>query len=250
MAIHEKKSVLMFSLEMSKEQLVQRLLCMEGRIDSKRLRSGFLAQAEFPKLLPAADKLTPISFYIDDTPNISVLEIRSKARRHAAHPGLDLVIIDYLQLMSSPGRNESRQTEIAEISRSIKGLARELKVPVMALSQLSREAERDDTGAPKLSHLRESGAIEQDADVVMMLSRPAPFRRHGGGPPEEEEGFDDNTIHVNIAKQRNGPTGKIDLLFDRNIQRFLEPAYGRDAEVHTPAFEQEYPDDDDGDVPF
>ncbi len=231
-AIREKKSVLIFSLEMAKEQLVQRLLCMEGRINSKRLRTGFLAKSEFPKLQEAAGKLNAAPIYIDDTPNISILELRSKARRHAAQYGVDLLVIDYLQLMRAPGRTESRQTEIAEISRSVKGIARELRVPVIALSQLSREAEKDDTGAPKLSHLRESGAIEQDADVVIMLSRPPAFKR--AGDDEEEDPSHEKLIHVNIAKQRNGPTGKIDLFFDRNIQLFQDPAQPSDAPSYAP----------------
>lgn len=224
LAIREGKSVLVFSLEMSKEQLVQRLLCMEGRIDSRRLRTGFLAKSEFPKLIPAADKLSTAHFYIDDTPNISILDLRSKARRHASQNELDFIVIDYLQLMRGAGRFENRQTEIAEISRSVKGLARELRVPVLALSQLSREAEKDDTGTPKLSHLRESGAIEQDADVVLMLSRP-PAHRRG----DADDNFDPNAeklIHLSVAKQRNGPTGKVDLYFDRDVQRFLDPAEG------------------------
>lgn len=210
-AVHEGKSVIFFSLEMAKEQLVQRLLCMEGRVDSSRLRSGFLAKAEFPKLQSAAAALNRANFFIDDTPNISVMELRSKARRHASQHPVDLMVIDYLQLMSGgSGRSESRQVEISEISRSVKGLARELSCPVIALSQLSREAERDDSGGPKLSHLRESGAIEQDADVVLMLSRP---------PAHEQEGRE-NIIRVNVAKQRNGPTGHVELLFEKNIQRF------------------------------
>lgn len=242
-AIKDNKNVLIFSLEMAKEQLVQRLLCMEGMIDSTRLRTGFLAQSEFPKLTKAADKLSRASIFIDDTPNISVLDLRSKARRHAAQHGCDLIIIDYLQLMSSPRRGENRQVEIADISRSIKGLARELRVPVIALSQLSREAEKDDTGAPKLSHLRESGAIEQDADVVMMLSR----------PPAHEQEISKNLIHLNLAKQRNGPTGRIELLFDRNIQRFKNLADGSQYDEppggYTPpdAIEEDYDEDE---VPF
>ena len=208
--IQEKKGVLLFSLEMSKEQLTQRLLCMEGRIDSRRLRTGFLAASEMSKLIPAAGLLGPAPIYIDDTPNITLLEMRSKTRRHCSQHEIGLIIIDYLQLMSSGSKRvESRQVEISEISRSIKGLAREMRVPVIALSQLSREAEKDDTGTPKLSHLRESGAIEQDADVVMMLSRP---------PKNENE--NENLIKVVVAKQRNGPTGELDLLFFRDVQRF------------------------------
>jgi replicative DNA helicase len=258
-AIHEKKSVLVFSLEMSKEQLVQRLLCMAGGIDSQRLRSGYLARKEFPKVQLGANKLSTAPIFIDDSPNISILELRSKARRHAAQRSLDLIVIDYLQLMRAPGRTESRQTEIAEISRSIKGIARELRVPVIALSQLSREAEKDDTGAPKLSHLRESGAIEQDADVVIMLSRPAAYKRQGSGDDDDDgggAGGHDKLIHVNIAKQRNGPTGKLDLFFDRNTQRFQDPAAGgAEAPPYVPGatdgppFDVDEPADEE-DVPF
>ena len=207
-AINADKSVLLFSLEMSKEQLVQRLLCMQGSINSKRLRSGFLAAREFPKLQRAADRLSRAKIYIDDAAGLSPLELRAKARRVSATYGLDLIVVDYLQLMSVGGRVESRQQEISTISRAIKGVARELNVPVLALSQLSREAEKDDTGIPKLSHLRESGAIEQDADVVLMLARPR---------PQDAEG-NENLINVAIAKQRNGPTGNIQLLFDRDTQ--------------------------------
>jgi replicative DNA helicase len=242
-AIHEDKSVLLFSLEMSKEQLVQRLLCMEGQINSQKLRDGFLAKSEFPKLQRAADRLSRAKIFIDDSPGITVLDLKSKSRRHASQHGIDLLIVDYLQLMSSPGRSENRQTEIAEISRSIKAIARELRVPVLALSQLSREAERDDTGMPKLSHLRESGAIEQDADVVIMLSR----------PPVREGEEQDNMIFVNIAKQRNGPTGKVELLFDRSIQRFKNlaaptpPGRAPEAASFTPKdSEVEYIEEEEG----
>ena len=243
-AVKEEKSVLLFSLEMSKEQLVQRLLCMEGQINSVRLRTGFLAQSEFPKLQRAADKLSRAPIYIDDTPGIGVLDIRSKARRHMAMQSLDLIIIDYLQLMRGAGRFENRQTEISEISRSIKGIARELRIPVMALSQLSREAEKDESGVPKLSHLRESGAIEQDADVVLMLSRP---------PAHESEG-QENLIRLAVAKQRNGPTGKVDMLFDANIQQFRN-LLDRDAgaapdEPYDPAEDAHAVFDDDDDTPF
>ena len=209
-AIQQGVGVILFSLEMSKEQLTQRLLCMVGRIDSARLRTGFLAKEEMAKLIPAAGRISPAPIYIDDTANITMLELRSKARRHTAQHGVGLIIIDYLQLMSGTRRAENRQVEIADISRAIKGLGRELRVPVLALSQLSREAEKDDTGTPKLSHLRESGAIEQDADVVLMLSRP---------PPHEAEG-NENLIKLMVAKQRNGPTGPADLMFFKNIQRF------------------------------
>lgn len=215
-AVHEGKGALVFSLEMSKEQLTQRLLCLEGRIDTKKLRSGFLAGEEFPKLQRAAERLLGARIFIDDTPNITVLDIRSKARRHASQSDLHLIVVDYLQLMSGTRRAETRQVEIAEISRSIKGLARELNVPVLALSQLSREAEKDEDGTPKLHHLRESGALEQDADVVLILSRPS--------AREAEE--NDKLLKLIIAKQRNGPTGNIKLLFERNTQRFETLAEG------------------------
>ena len=174
------------------------------------LRKGFLADAEFSKVQKAAGMLDRAKIYIDESAGLTPLELRSKARRQSAQDKLDLIIIDYMQLMHSSSRNENRQTEISEISRSIKGLARELHVPVMTLSQLSREAEKDDKGTPKLSHLRESGAIEQDADVVIILSR----------PPASERENRENIIIANIAKQRNGPTGRFDLLFQANKQRF------------------------------
>ena len=241
-AVHDQKPVLMFSLEMAKEQLAQRMLCLEGQIDTGRLRDGFLAGKEFPKVQHAADKLSRAPIFIDDTANITALEIRSKARRHKSQHGLELLVVDYMQLMSSPRRAENRQVEISDISRSIKGLARELSVPVIAISQLSREAERDDTGTPKLSHLRESGAIEQDADVVLMLSR-----------PRDEENR--NLIKLHVAKQRNGPTGEVDLFFDRNTQRFGDlvddaSKFAPSAQVHesAPDYGEEYVSDDD--VPF
>jgi replicative DNA helicase len=241
-ALRQKKAALIFSLEMAKEQLVMRMLCMEGKINSKRLRTGFLAGSEFPKLQAASDRLSQAPIYIDDTPGITILDIRSKARRHKAQHDLDLIIIDYMQLMSGSKKAESRQTEIAEISRSVKGLARELSVPVIALSQLSREAEKDDSGQPKLSHLRESGAIEQDADVVIMLSRPPAHKL-----PEISERFGEQNleqiIEVIIAKQRNGPTGSVYMRFDKDLQRFGELALGGEEEApetHTQMPEAEY----------
>lgn len=252
-ALKEKKSVLLFSLEMAKEQLVQRLLCMVGKVDSDRLRKGFLADAEFSKVQRAASELTDAKIYIDESAGLTPLELRSKARRQSAFEKLDLIVIDYMQLMHSSGRNENRQTEISEISRSIKGLARELHVPVVTLSQLSREAEKDDRGTPKLSHLRESGAIEQDADVVIILAR----------PPAAERENRDNVIVVNIAKQRNGPTGRFDVLFQANMQRFLdldtsasrESAAGvksgdsASGPAYEPVYNEPY-DEEDEDVPF
>jgi replicative DNA helicase len=252
-AIREGKCVLLFSLEMAKEQLVQRLLCMVGEVDSDRLRKGFLADAEFSKVQKAAGMLDRAKIYIDESAGLTPLELRSKARRLSAADKLDLIIIDYMQLMHSSSRNENRQTEISEISRSIKGLARELSVPVMTLSQLSREAEKDDKGTPKLSHLRESGAIEQDADVVIILSR----------PPASERENRENIIIANIAKQRNGPTGRFDLLFQANKQRFRnldhsgaeqnEPGPASSAALPENNFDPIYDDpyaEEEEDVPF
>lgn len=214
------KSVLIFSLEMAKEQLVHRLLCLEGEVNARRLREGFLANTEFRKVQEAADLLSRAKLYVDDTPGIGVLELRSKARRHKAQEKqLDLIVIDYLQLMQSPRSRDTRQVEVSEISRAIKGIARELRVPVLTLCQLNREAEKDDTGLPKLSQLRESGAIEQDADVVIILSR----------PPKHEEEENPNLIRVQVAKQRNGPTGILKAIFDRETQRFRNLDEGRAA---------------------
>jgi replicative DNA helicase len=227
----QRKGVLLFSLEMAKEQLTQRMLCMEGRIDSKRLSEGFLAKDEMQKLIPAASTLSEIAVYIDETPNINILELRSKARRHMARHDVHLIVIDYMQLMTagSTRRYENRQVEISEISRGIKGLARELRVPILAISQLSREAERDDTGRPKLSHLRESGSIEQDADVVMILWR----------PPEGKNEKHQNLVRLIVAKHRNGPTGTIDLTFLKNYQRFESVAKSI-REGEEPLEEEEY----------
>ncbi|HNR33615.1 MAG TPA: replicative DNA helicase [Candidatus Hydrogenedentes bacterium] len=234
-AVRERKGVLIFSLEMAKEQLTQRLLCMQGHINSARLRTGYLAKDELPKLIRAAGELNDAPIYIDETPNIRMLEIRSKARRHMSQNPCHLVIIDYMQLMSGDRRAENRQVEISEISRGIKGLARELKVPILALSQLSREAERDDTGTPKLSHLRESGSIEQDADVVMFLYR----------PPEGKTPQAENLIKLQVAKHRNGPTDKFDLLFLKDYQRFENIAKDVDepsaAAAEDDSFEDETP---------
>jgi len=207
-----RNGVLLFTLEMSKEQFMYRLLCMVGGVDMNRVRDGYLAEAEIPKVAQAAGMLERAEIYIDETVGLTPMEMRSRARRHAAqHPGLGLIIIDYMQLMHTGGRSENRQTEIAEISRAIKGLARELHVPVMALSQLSREAEKNDQGLPQLSHLRESGSIEQDADVVLMLSR----------PPAKDREEKKDVVVVNISKQRNGPTGQVELLFRKHMQKFL-----------------------------
>lgn len=199
--------VIIFSLEMSKEQVAQRLLCSEAAIPSQKLRNGFLDEDEWRRLSTALGRLGEAKIFIDDTPGVSVMEIRTKCRRLKAEFGLGLVIVDYLQLMRSTHKAENRQQEISEISRSLKGLARELDVPVIALSQLSRAVEQRQKQIPQLSDLRESGAIEQDADIVMFLYADPELDQH-------------NTIELIVAKQRNGPTGSVRLFFARDIGRF------------------------------
>ncbi len=210
-ALEKKLPVAFFSLEMSKEQLVQRMLCSHARVDAHKVRSGFLAPSDWPKLTAAAGKLSNALIFIDDTPAISALELRAKARRLKANHGVQLIVLDYLQLMRSSERTESRQQEISEISRSIKALARELNIPIIAISQLSRAVESRQDHRPQLSDLRESGAIEQDADVVILLMREEYYN-----PTEENRGLAD----VIIAKQRNGPVGSLKLTFIKEYVRF------------------------------
>ncbi len=209
--IVEKMPVAIFSLEMAKEQLVQRMLCSHARVDAHKVRTGFLSQSDWPRLTSAAGKLSDAPIFIDDTAAISVLELRAKARRLKSSQGIQLVILDYLQLMKGPANTENRQQEIAEISRSLKALARELNIPVIAVSQLSRAVEARIGHRPQLSDLRESGAIEQDADVVVLLMREEYYN-----PTEENRGI----AEVNIAKQRNGPVGTIRLAFIKEYARF------------------------------
>ena len=205
-----------FSLEMSKEQLAMRLLCSEARVDSHKIRTGFLSQQECAKLLAAAGALTDAPIYIDDTANISPLELRAKARRMMADRGLGMVVVDYLQLMKGRENAERREQEISEISRSLKGLAKELNIPVIALSQLNRKVEDRHDKRPMLSDLRESGAIEQDADVIMFLYRDEVYNKGTSEPGVAE---------VNIGKQRNGPTGGVKLAFIGSYTRFENLAF-------------------------
>jgi replicative DNA helicase len=208
-AVTLKRPALIFSLEMSKEQLVHRLLCAEARVDSRDVRSGFMKQADFGRIVAAAGRLHDAPLFIDDTANLSVLEARAKARRIQAEHRLELVVIDYLQLMQGRWRAENRQQEISEISRSLKALAKELNVPVVALSQLSRAVEARGDALPRLSDLRESGALEQDADLIMFLARKE-------NAPDAEVG----TTDLVIGKHRNGPTGKLELVFNAPYTRF------------------------------
>jgi len=209
-----KKGVAFFSLEMSKEQLVQRMLCSHARVDAQSVRTGYLSHQDWPKLTSAAGKLSESPIFIDDTPGITVLEMRAKARRLKSQHDIQLVVVDYLQLMQSSSRLESRQQEISDISRSLKALARELRVPVIAISQLSRAVESRTGNRPQLSDLRESGAIEQDADLVVFL-----FREEYYNPTEENK----NRAEAIIAKQRNGPIGTVDLMFLKQWTRFENP---------------------------
>lgn len=219
--IHLKKPVAFFSLEMSKEQLVQRMLCSHARVDAQKVRTGYLSHQDWPKLTAAAGKLSEAPIYIDDTPGQTVLEVRAKARRLKMQYDLQLIVIDYMQLMQGVGRMENRQQEISEISRSLKALARELRVPVIAVSQLSRAVESRTGNRPQLSDLRESGAIEQDADLVVFL-----FREEYYNPTEENR----NKAEAIIAKQRNGPVGAIELVFLKDWTRFDNPEFHRKSE--------------------
>ena len=217
-AIDGQVPVAIFSLEMSREQLVERLLASESFVDLQRLRTGKLRDEDFPRLSGAAGRLGSAKIWIDDTPAITLLELRSKARRMKAEHDIGLLVVDYLQLMQGPAKSESRQAEISFISRSLKALARELRIPLMALSQLSRAPEqRGGDRRPMLSDLRDSGAIEQDADLVLFLYRAEMYAGHLSDKDlEGKEGM----AELIVAKHRNGPTGKVILTFNKNCTRF------------------------------
>ncbi|MDE1920114.1 MAG: replicative DNA helicase [Candidatus Omnitrophica bacterium] len=204
--------VAIFSLEMSKEQLAQRMLCSQAQVDAHKVRTGFLSPSDWPLLTKAAGRLSNAPMFIDDTPAISMLELRAKARRLKSSHKIGLVVVDYLQLMQAHTKTESRQQEISEISRSLKALARELEVPLIAISQLSRAVESRQDHRPQLSDLRESGAIEQDADVVVLLMREEYYTA-----TEENRGI----AEAIIAKQRNGPTGSVKLKFFKEFVKFV-----------------------------
>ena len=216
----EHKKVAFFSLEMSREQLVQRLLCSTALIDSQKLRTGRIStQQEWTNLANAAGALMEAPLFIDDTPGITVGEMRSKCRRLKAERGLDIIMIDYLQLMQAKGNrnNENRQQEISEISRSLKSLARELNVPVIALSQLSRGVESRNDKRPMLSDLRESGSLEQDADMVTFLYREAYYNKEiQDGDPKQNE------TEIILSKNRNGPVGTVKMYFAGQFTLFYE----------------------------
>lgn len=210
-AVTKKLPVAFFSLEMSKENVVQRILCSHARLDIRKMRGGFMSGADWSRTVASAGKLSDAPIYIDDQPAISVLELRAKARRMKTQHDIKLIVLDYMQLMQGPARSENRQQEISEISRSLKALARELSVPLIAISQLNRAVEQRTDRRPQLSDLRESGAIEQDADLVLFLFREEVYNR-----------TDDNkgAAEVIIAKQRNGPTANLKLTFIGEYMRF------------------------------
>jgi len=207
-AIKEQKSIAFFSLEMAKEQLVERMLCSFAKVDMQRLKTGYLRDEDWTKLTEAYGALYEAPIYIDDSPDGSLMDIRTKSRRLKMETNIELIIIDYLQLVRMEQRVENRVIEISQITRGLKNLARELKVPIVILSQLSRAVDRRDDKRPILSDLRESGSIEQDADVVMFLYRPDENNR--------------NEIELSIAKQRNGPTGNVKLRFESDYTKFYE----------------------------
>ncbi len=214
-AIEKRVPVAIFSLEMSKEQLVIRMLCSEAKVEGSKLRTGFLSESDWPMLTLAAGNLSDAPIFIDDTAAVSVLELRAKARRLKGEHGLGMLIVDYLQLMKGRTRVESRQQEISEISRSLKALAKELNIPVIAVSQLSRKTEERTGNKPQLSDLRESGAIEQDADLILFIYRDEVYNRGEDNPNK-------GTAEVIIGKQRNGPIGTIKLAFLDKFTSFKE----------------------------
>ncbi|HEU0008408.1 MAG TPA: replicative DNA helicase [Verrucomicrobiae bacterium] len=219
-AIDQKLPVGVFSLEMTAEQLVLRMLCSRSRVNLRNITSGFLAERDFPKLTGTAGKLAAAPLFIDDSPALSILQMRAKARRMHQQHGIKLFVIDYLQLLHSTSRRtENRQQEIADISSGVKALAKELDVPVIVLAQLNREVEKEKNRKPRLSDLRESGAIEQDADLVAMLYRAT--NEDDDGPDPSQEALPVNLL---IAKQRNGPTGDVHLTFLKPYTRFESAA--------------------------
>ncbi len=234
-AIDHKVPVGIFSLEMATMQLIIRMICAEARINAHLVRTGKLPHSDGSKLSKTVHKLTDAPVYVDDSPAQSVLEIRAKARRLKAEKNVGMIIIDYLQLMSGPQRTESREREISHISRSLKSLAKELNIPVIALSQLNRAVETRTDKRPQLSDLRESGSIEQDADVVIFLNRPEYY-----GIEKDENGESTAGVtEVIIGKQRNGPTGMIKLAFIKEYARFENLATSRQIEEYAAMPEDE-----------
>jgi len=220
-ALNEKLAVAVFSLEMSSQQLVQRLLCSRARVNLQKVRDGFLAERDFPSLTAAASKLAEAQIFIDDSAGLSILELRAKARRLKAQKDIRLIVVDYLQLLRSTTRRaqDNRQLEISEISAGLKGLAKELKIPIIVIAQLNRQPEARTGGKPRLSDLRESGSIEQDADLVGLLVRPEIYEEDEDARAEKA-----GEAELIIAKQRNGPVGEIALTFLKEFTRFEDRA--------------------------
>ena len=229
--IDQRLPVGVFSLEMTAESLVLRMLCSRSRVNLRNVREGFLAERDFPKLTGAAGKMAASPLFIDDTASLSILQLRAKARRMHQQHGIKLLVIDYLQLLHSTARRaqENRQQEIADISNGIKALAKELHIPIIVLAQLNRELEKDKNRKPRLSDLRESGSIEQDADLVCLLCKPSVEEDEGGAGGDQ----DSRPVNLLIAKQRNGPTGDINLTFLNSITRFESAAKVSDEDVPT-----------------
>ena len=228
-AVHSNVATAVFSLEMSKEQLMTRLLAIQGRVDLGNLRTGFLTDQDWKQLQDAANMLADAPLFIDDTPSITPLELRARCRRLKSQNNLGLVVVDYLQLMRIKGRTNSREQEISEISRSLKALAKELNIPVIALSQLNRKVEDRDSKRPQLQDLRESGAIEQDADIICFLYRADAY--------EKDKSKHNNLAEVIIGKQRNGPIGELSLYFVKFQTRFenLDTSQAPFADDNNPA---------------
>jgi replicative DNA helicase len=227
--LEEKLPVGVFSLEMTAESLVLRMLCSRARVNMRNIRDGFLAERDFPKLTGAAGKLANAPLYIDDTAGLSILQLRAKARRMHQQYKIKMLVIDYLQLLNAgQSRVENRQQEVAQISNGVKALAKELSVPVIVLSQLNRELEKDKSRKPRLSDLRESGAIEQDADLIALLYKPEEGKEDDETPPQDQEAIPVNLL---IAKQRNGPTGDVQLTFFKGYTRFESAAKVADVPV-------------------
>jgi replicative DNA helicase len=229
--LNQKLPVGVFSLEMTADSLVLRVLCSQARVNLRSIREGFMSEGDFAKLRYGVDKLSSAPLFIDDTPGLSILQMRARARRLWQQYGIKLFVIDYLQLLRSTAKRaqENRQQEIADISNGIKALAKELKVPIIVLSQLNREFEKEKGRKPRMSDLRESGSIEQDADVVGLLYKPsASDEEEAGAVVEEPDGVPVNLL---IAKQRNGPTGDVNLTFLKTYTRFESAAKVSDEDV-------------------
>jgi replicative DNA helicase len=228
-ALEQKLPVGVFSLEMTAESLIMRMLCSQARVNLQQIKGGFMPETDFPKLMTTSSLMARAPLFIDDTAGLSILQLRARARRMAQQHGIKLFVIDYLQLLNSTARRaqENRQQEIADISSGIKALAKELNVPIIVLAQLNREIEKDKNRKPRMSDLRESGSIEQDADLVGLLYRPEAAEDEDGNAVESD-GVPTNLV---IAKQRNGPTGDVHLTFLKSYTRFESAAKFSDDDV-------------------